>query len=490
MTSKVEVTGRGSDERLDPAVLKLAWILLVGILAPLFDATIVNVALGTLGRDLDASVSTIQWVVTGYLLALGMAIPLSGWSVARFGGKRMWMVSLGLFLVGSVLSGAAWNVGDLIASRVLQGIGGGLMIPIMQTLVARAAGGRNLGRLMAVASMPALVGPILGPMLGGLIVGHFAWRWIFYFNVPICLAALVLAWRGMPSDPPRGGQRLDALGLALLSPALAALVYGLARVSPSGGFADAAVVVPFAIGLGLLVAFAIHALRTRAEPVVDLRLFRVRSFWASTCLLFLAGLSLYGALLLLPLYYQQVRGQSVMAAGLLLAPQGVGALLIRIWAGELTDRIGARPVVLVGIALTAAGTLPFALAGPHTSQLLLGAALIVRGAGLGAVTVPAIAAAYQGLREEQIPHASSARTIVQQVGGAFGAAVLAVILESRIAGHAPAVVPRLVAAFEQAFWWSVLFTVLAFVPALLLPRHARDRDGAATGPTGASPDAP
>ncbi len=324
-------------------MFRLAGILLVGVLAPLFDATIVNVALHTLGSELDASVSMIQWVVTGYLLALGMAIPLSGWGVARFGGKRTWMASLVLFLTGSVLAGAAWNVGSLIAFRILQGIGGGLMIPTMQTLMVRAAGGRNLGRVMAVASMPALVGPILGPVLGGLILGNLSWRWVFLFNVPVCLVALVLAWRAMPSDPPRGGQRLDALGLALLSPAVAALIYGLARVGPSGGFADASVVVPFAIGLGLLAAFIVHALGTRAEPIVDLRLFQVRSFWASTCLLFLAGLSLYGALLLLPLFYQQVRGEDVLAAGLLLVPQGIGALLVRVWAGELTDRVAPAP---------------------------------------------------------------------------------------------------------------------------------------------------
>ncbi len=488
MTSNVGRAAPVSEGRPDPAVLRLAGILLVGVLAPLFDATIVNVALHTLGSELDASVSMIQWVVTGYLLALGMAIPLSGWGVARFGGKRTWMASLVLFLTGSVLAGAAWNVGSLIAFRILQGIGGGLMIPTMQTLMVRAAGGRNLGRVMAVASMPALVGPILGPVLGGLIVGNLSWRWVFLLNVPVCLVALVLAWRAMPSDTPRGGQRLDALGLALLSPAVAALIYGLARVGPSGGFADA-VVVPFAIGLGLLAAFIVHALGTRAEPIVDLRLFRVRSFWASTCLLFLAGLSLYGALLLLPLFYQQVRGEDVLAAGLLLVPQGIGALLVRVWAGELTDRVGARPVVLVGIALTVAGTLPFALAGPNTSQLLLDAALVVRGAGLGAVIVPVMAAAYQGLPEKQIPHASSASRIVQQVGGAFGAAVLAVVLDSRIAGNAIAGGPGIVAAFDRAFWWSVGFAVLAFVPALLLPRRKSDRSDAAAGTINASPDA-
>ena len=193
--------------------------------------------------------------------------------------------------------------------------------------------------------------------------------------------------------------------------------------------------------------------------------------------------------MLLPLYYQQVRGEDVLAAGLLLAPQGVGALLVRVRVGELTDRVGARPVVLAGIALTVAGTLPFALAGPNTDQLLLDATLVVRGAGLGAVIVPIMANVYQGLPEKQIPHASSASRIVQQVGGAFGAAVLAVALDSRIAGSAATGGVGIAAAFEHAFWWSTGFAVLAFVPALLLPRRKRDRSDAAAGTINVSPDA-
>jgi EmrB/QacA subfamily drug resistance transporter len=339
-------------------------------------------------------------------------------------------------------------------------------------LIVQAAGGRRLGRLMAVVSLPALLGPILGPVLGGLIVDHLPWRWIFYVNVPVCAAALLLAWRGLPGDRAAGPtQPLDVLGLALLSPALAALLYGLAQVGSHGGFTHAAVILPATLGVVLLAAFALHALRTATQPVIDVRLFRVRSFTASASLLFLSGLSLYGAMLLLPLYYQQVRGQNVLAAGLLLAPQGVGALLTRGWAGTLTDRVGARQVVLTGIVLAAAGTAPFALAGGHTNQLLLAAALVVRGAGLGAVTIPVMAAAYQGLRSEQIPHASSATRILQQIGGAFGAAVLAVILQDQITSHIRGVDGRAV-AFDHTFWWTFALTALALIPALLLPRQA------------------
>lgn len=466
-------------EQPDSAVYKLAGILLVGALMPLFDTTIVNVALHTLSRDLHTSVSVIQWVVTSYLLALGMAVPVTGWAVERFGGKRMWLVALALFLVGSVLSSLSWSVGSLIAFRALQGIGGGLIMPIMQTLIVRGAGGRKLGRLMAVISLPAVLGPILGPVLGGLIVGSLNWRWIFLVNVPLGVAALLLAWRGLPTDEPgRRKPPLDLLGLGLLSPALVALIYGLAQVGPHGGFASAAVIVPLILGAVLLAGFAIHALRTKETPLVDLRLFRVRSFTAASSLMFLTGLSLYGAMLLLPLYYQQVRGQSVLAAGLLLAPQGIGSLLSRLPAGNLSDRLGARWIVLSGIALAAVGTLPFALAGPHTSPLLLAVALVVRGGGLSAAMVPVMAAAYQGLRRDQIPHASSATRIMQQIGGAFGAAVLAVLLQHQLASHAADIAGR-AGAFDYTFWWTLGFTALALAPALFLPGMHKARARAA-----------
>ncbi|MEU7856132.1 MDR family MFS transporter [Nonomuraea sp. NPDC049141] len=450
-----------TSERLDPAVLKLAGVLVLGALAPLLDSTIVNVALHTLGRDLDAPVSAVQWVSTGYLLALAMAIPITGWAVDRFGAKRMWLGAQLLFLAGSVLCGVAWNLGSLIAFRVLQGVGGGLMLPILQTLLMRAVDGRQLGRLMAVVSLPALVGPILGPVAGGLIAGHLSWRWIFYVNVPISLLAVLLAWRGLPADAPRDGHRLDVTGLLLLSPALAALMYGLTRVGTEGGFGHAAVLGPLAAGALLLTGFAYRATRT-ADPLIDLRLFRTRAFAVSSALLFLSGLAMFGSMLLLPLYYQQDRGASVVAAGLLLAPQGLGSLLAK-GLGGVTDRVGPRPVVLAGIAMTALGTVPFAFAGRHTGGLILGAALVVRGAGLSAANMAIMVGAFRGLDRARIPHASSTTRIMQQLGGSFGTAVLAVILQRQLADHPGA-------AFGHTFAWALAFTVLAVVPALWYQR--------------------
>ncbi|MFC4944671.1 DHA2 family efflux MFS transporter permease subunit [Pseudonocardia sp. GCM10023141] len=454
--------------RLDPAVLRLAGILVLGVLAPLLDSTIVNIAIHTLAVELDTTVSVIQWVSTAYLLGLAAAIPITGWAVERFGAKRMWIAALLLFLVGSALCGMAWDVGSLIAFRAVQGVGGGLMLPILQTLLLRAAGGRQLGKLMSVVTLPVLVGPILGPVIGGLIVGNLSWRWIFYVNLPLGIAAVALAWWALPADSRGRVQRLDLVGLLLLSPSFAALLYGLSQVGVQGRFDAPEVLVPVLVGALLLVTFVVRAVRVPG-PLIDLTLFGNRSFAASSALLFLSGLSLFGPMLLLPIYYQDARGLGVIAAALMLVPQGLGSLLARM-AGTLTDRIGPRPVVLGAIALSTLGTVPFALGTADTSYWLLGAGLVLRGIGLSAANLAVMVGAYRGLDREQIPHASSTTRIMQQIGASLGTAVLAVILQRELLAQ-----PVVAVAFGHAFWWAVAFAALAVVPALLLPRQPDDR---------------
>jgi len=464
------------DDRLDPALHRLIWVLVLGGIAPILDSTIVNVALATLGRDLHASVAVTQWTITGYLLAMAMAMPLTGWATQRLGAKRLWIASLVLFVVGSALSGAAWSMTSLIAFRVVQGAAAGIMMPLLVTILVQAAGPGRLGRMMAIVSLPAVAVPALGPVVGGLIVTNLSWRWIFYVNVPICLAAIVLAWRAMRTIPPTGERHpFDVVGLLTLSPGLALVFYGLAQVSGPTGFASAAVVVPIVLGVVFLVGFAVHATRRRDGPLVNIRVLRIPSFAAAAGVFLLAGLSLYGPLLLLGLYYQGVQGKSALITGLLLAPQGIGSLLPRTLAGKLTDRVGPRLVVIPGLALTVAGTLAFALAGSAPSDWLLSASLIVRGAGLGAVTIAVMAGAFQRVPRQEVPDASTMMRIVQQVGGSFGAAVLAVILAGQLASHAVLTGAARAAAFDNSFWWAIGFTVLALLPALLLPSGGRRR---------------
>lgn len=454
-----------SSGRLDPAVLKLAGILVLGVLAPLLDSTIVNVALRTLSRDLATSLATVQWVASGYLLALVVAVPVTGWAHARYGGKRIWLAALVMFLVGSVLSANAWSIGSLIVFRVVQGFAAGLMLPIMMTMIMQAAGGRRIGKLIAVITLPALLGPILGPVIGGLILGHWSWRWIFYINVPICIAAFILASRAVTTEAPRRAPRLDWPGLLLLSPALAALTYGLTQVGEQGGFLHAQVIAPASAGALLLAGFVTRALHT-SDPLIDLRLFRTRSFAASCGLLFASGLALFGSLLLLPIFFQQLRGQTVLATGLLLAPQGIGSLIARP-VGALADHIGPRPVVFGSLTLTAAAALAFSFAGPDTPVLLLSVILVVLGFGISSANMGVMVGAFKDLTNDQMPHASSVTRVVQQLGGAFGAAVIAIVLQHQLAAH-PETQQAL--AFTHTLWWITAFALLAVIPAFLLPR--------------------
>jgi EmrB/QacA subfamily drug resistance transporter len=472
--------------KLDPALVKLTAILMVGAIASLLDTTIVNVGLDTIARDLHTSVTTAQWVITGYLLSFAMVIPLNGWAIARFGAKATWLTSLSVFLAGSIACGAAWNVGSLVAFRVFQGLGGGMLLPVLTTLLIQAAGGRSLGRLMSTVSLPAVIVPVIGPVVGGLIVSNLSWRWLFYVNVPVCLVAIVAAWRAAPADVPSPQRHpFDLLGLALLSPALALVIYGLSQANGASGFATAGVLVPLAIGVAATVVFAVYAVRRSDRALINLRLLRVRSYAASVTVFFLAGLSLYGPLLLLALFYQEVQGRSVIVTGLILVPQGIGSLLPRTMAGKLTDRIGPRLVVLVSLVLTAVGTLAFAMAGPHTSEWLLAVSLLVRGAGLAGATIAVMAGAFQGVPRDKVPDASSTIRIVQQLGGSFGAAVLAVILAHQLTAHAAVTAAARATAFDTAFWWSIGFTVLALLPAFLLPRISAKKANPAGGQTAA-----
>jgi EmrB/QacA subfamily drug resistance transporter len=461
-------------EKLDPRVIKTALILIAGGLAVIFDTTIVSVALHTLSVKLHTSVAAVQWVSTGYLLALGIAVPLSTWGQRRFGGKPLWIFSLAVFLVGSIGSSLAWDVGSLIGWRVVQGIGGGLMLPLMTTLIFQAAGGKSLGRLVTYIGLPALLGPILGPLIGGAILTHLSWRLMFWVNVPFCVIGILLAWRYLNIDAPARPEpsasqpRLDVPGLLLLAPGISALLLGLANAGTAAGFSHPDVIIPLVAGVALLAAFSCYALR-KSNPLVEVRLLARRSVGSSSAVLFFSGFSLYGAMLLMPLYYQDVRGTTAFTAGAMLVPQGIGTLLSRTVTGGKIDRFGSRVIALAGFAIVAVATVPFALAGPHTSGWLLAVWMIVRGFGLGAVTMPVMVASYVGLDKSQIPHSSVLTRTAQQIGGSFGTAVLAVVLEEAIAAH-PA---TLADAFHVAFWWSAGFSAVAVLLSLWLPGAQR-----------------
>src|SRR5215467_9348961 len=240
------------DRVLTREIVTLAAVVVLGSIMTILDATIVNVALPTLGREFGTSISVIQWVPTIYLLAFASVIPLTGWASERFGTRRVWLVSLAVFMLGSLLCGLSGSVTELIVFRVLQGLGGGMIMPVGQAILARAAGPARIGRVMSIIGIPLLLGPVAGPVIGGAIVGSASWRWIFFVNVPVGAAALALAVWQLPAVPARRQARLDVLGLVLASGGIAALIYGLGRVATGGASHDPVPLAAVVAGIGLV----------------------------------------------------------------------------------------------------------------------------------------------------------------------------------------------------------------------------------------------
>ncbi|HWD65989.1 MAG TPA: DHA2 family efflux MFS transporter permease subunit [Solirubrobacteraceae bacterium] len=477
----------GAQTQIDRALLVVAAVVVLGAVMSILDTTVVNVAINTLAAKFHTTLPTIQWVATGYTLALATVIPLSGWIADRFGTKRLYMTSIALFLGGSMLSGLAWSSGSIILFRVLQGLGGGMIMPAGMTILTRAAGPQRIGRVMSIMGVPMLLGPILGPILGGWLVDSVSWRWIFFINVPVGLLALILSLRVLPRDVPVKGTRLDFVDLLLLSPGLALLIYGLAETNSAGGFGSAKVLVPMLAGLALIGGFVWHALRARF-PLIDLRLFRDRTFATSSMTLILVAISVFGTFLLLPLYFQAVRGESPLQSGLLLAPQGLGSMIAMPIAGQLADRTGPGKIVPFGLITIILSVLGLTQVGAATAYWKLEIDLFVFGLGMGFTMMPVFTGAMQSIRGPAVARASTALNILQQAGASVGTAVLSVLLasalSSRLGGHGTIgstahvsaavrahIGPPMAAAFGSTFWWALGMLVVAFLGSLALPRR-------------------
>ncbi len=460
-----------SQNRIEAHVWRISAVVIVGSIMSILDTTIVNVALATLSRELHATISQIQWVVTGYMLSLAAVIPITGWAAKRFGAKRVWLTSLVLFTAGSALCGLATSTTELIVFRVLQGIGGGMILPIGQLMMADAAGPERMGRVMSIVAVPAMLAPILGPTIGGLILDNASWRWIFYVNLPIGIIAVLAALRTLPHDKPtESTDRLDFLGLALMATGLPLLTYGLAEIGSTGHFGFIHVIFPCLAGLVLIASFILHALRVK-NPLLNIRLYKRPTFSSASFAMFCLGAALFGGMILLPLYWQDIRHEDVLRTGLLTAPQGLGMALIMPLAGKLTDRWGGGPLALLGVTVTTIATVPFGLIGAHTSILWLSIAMFVRGMGIGFAFMPAMAAAFASLDRSELPDATPQLNVLQRVGGSIGTAALAVVLQRALAGvHT---LSGAASAYGTAFWVSAGLTALAIIPCIILVRAER-----------------
>jgi len=454
----------GRNGRIDATVWRVTFVAMSGSFLTLLDSTIVNVSLSSLARELRSDLSTIQWISSGYLLAMALALPLSGWLVDRIGAKSLYLLCFAAFTASSAMCGFAWSASSLIGFRVAQGISGGLLAPMTQMMMARAAGDQ-MARVMGYAAMPVLLAPILGPVIAGFILEHASWRLLFLINIPFGVLAIACAAVLLPDDSDeRRSKPFDFLGFALLSPGLVLLLYSVDRLGAAGGRTG------FAVSLCLLVAFAVNARRKTEDALINLQLFSQKDFSAAVVTQFLSNGVAFAGQMLIPFFLVRSCGLSPSRTGLMLIPLGAGMMCSYPWLGNLTDRLGIRSVSAGGAFLSALTSGPLIyLAYFGFDLVVLIPTLFLRGVGMSMIGIPSVSAAYSSIKREDMPMASTTLNVVQRLGGPILTTACAIFLDWRLGVTTG---DRANHAFAQTFVFLGGIQMLLYLAALRLPLRA------------------
>ncbi|MEQ0561951.1 MDR family MFS transporter [Amycolatopsis sp. NEAU-NG30] len=386
------------------------------------DGSIVALGLESMRLDLGVGLVEIQWVATAFLLGLSAALPLTPWLVRRLGAGRLWLWSLAAFLLTSVACALAPDAVALIAFRALQGMAGGVMVTAGQTVIGLAVGPERLGRTMGTLGLVVGLAPVVGPSAGGFLLAHFSWPVLFWLNLPIGLVAFALALKYVPRGDRGQPPPMDWRGLGLISLGLPVLLYALTELDG----------VLAAAGFAALALFTWWSLRA-PHPVLQLRLAARPVMGSALTTVLLSGAGMFGAILLLPLWFQVRLGAGPAEAGVLLAPMGIATTVFLLVAGRLTDRYGGGTVALTGTLVVLASTVPLGWLGPDTPMWLIQALLLIRGAGLGLSIIPASTAAYASVAPAELGHATALVNIVLRLGGAVGGALCVIVLSRGLA---------------------------------------------------------
>jgi EmrB/QacA subfamily drug resistance transporter len=502
----------GADGKLDKRVMVVAGVVVLGAVMSILDITVVAVAQRTFQDIFGKTQAQVAWTATGYTLALATVIPLTGWAADRFGTKRLYILAIVLFTAGSALCSTATSLEMLVAFRVLQGLGGGMLMPLGMTILTRAAGPERLGRVMAILGVPMLLGPIFGPILGGWLIDIASWHWIFLINVPIGIIATVYAWRVLDRDEVHPSESFDFVGMLLLSPGLALFLYGVSSIPAAkqehGTMWTTNVVVPTVVGLALVAAFVPWALRKHnIHPLVQLRLFTNRYMTVAVVTMTLFAMAFFGASLLFTLYFQQVRGESPLASGWLVAPQGFAAMLTMPIAGFMADKIGPGKVVLTGLVFDTVGMAMLIGLDNKTPYSYIMTSFVIMGLGMGATMMPVFTAGLASLKDHDIARGSTLMNITQQIAISMGTALFSVLLTNAYNDHSAVVQPTLALqngadpaqlglsvgqaqavttaglhfmgeAFGGVFLVATVLVGLCLVPAFFLPRKPAEHSSA------------
>ncbi len=408
-------------------------VALIGAFMSILDSSIVNVAIPTIMHVFNASTSSVQWVSTIYMLALGVVVPFSGWLGDRLGFKRLYMLSMGVFVVGSLLCGVAWDLNSLIFARVIQAVGGGMIMPTTMAMIFRMVPKDKFGSGMGIFGIALLMAPAIGPTLGGYLVEYVNWRWIFTINLPIGVIGILLSIFVLPEFQSAHPGRLDIWGGLTSAGGLFCLLLALTK-GADWGWGSEATVLLFVVSFFLLLLFIILEL-TAENPLLDLRVFTYRSFTMANLMVVVTTIVMFSGLFFLPLFLQSFRGLGAMETGILMLPGALVSGLMMPVVGKLFDKIGPRPLALTGIVLLTATTLIFHNLNLATATGTVMFWMILRGFVMPLANMPAQTAAMVDIPTELIGRASAITNIINRVAASFGIAVLTSILTTRQALH-------------------------------------------------------
>ncbi|MCX5368214.1 DHA2 family efflux MFS transporter permease subunit [Streptomyces sp. NBC_00103] len=446
-----------------PALVTMAAAITGGFLA-LLDTTIVNVSLHeTTARF--GSIGQVQWVVTTYLMALAATMPATGWLANRFGVRRVFAAAILLFALGSAACAASQSLPELIAARGVAGAAAGVLTPVSTILLTSGVPREHLRRVQSLNGSVMLISPLLGPTIGGLLVEAGGWSAVYVVNVPLCAGLLYVTLRRVPADRPREGaaKPLDVIGLVSSAACTVCTVLAVHEFSDHALDGRAAFLVPLALAVASGAVFVVRELRA-AHPLLDVRLFAHRVYRTAAINIFCLGFVLYSPMMLIPLYFETARGETAVTTGLLMSTGGLGVVTAAWLCRVLMKRLGGGGTVVVGITLTMLATVPLTTLSSDTSYVLLCASLVVRGLGTGLTIVPAMTRAFQSVRPQSIPDASSQLNLIQRIGGTVALAVVTVVLE-QAARERHGLVPG---AFAHSFTWVLAIYAVTLLPALAL----------------------
>lgn len=459
------------DKSIPKSTMKAAWAVVLGAIAPMLDSTMINIAINALTKEFSTSLAVAQWIVTGYVLALALAMPLSSWFVNRWNGKRVFIWTVLAFGLISVLTGCSWSIQSLVIFRLFQGFIAGILTPLTSTLLVKIAGPKNIGKVISIVTTPMILGPILGPVIGGFIVQFMSWRWLFFLNVLVVIIAIPILQKALPDFKPfNPDSRLDVTGTMLLSFMSISFTYGMTILTEPHRLRTASVWLILAIVCLFIYMYYNHFRKN--QTIFPLKLFSNPNFAASSVGLLFANMGIMGPMMIFPLFFQNIRHFSAISAALILIPQGLGMLIMRPYIGKIMARVGERMTIFTSLFLLFFSTLPLLFITAQTSLIWLTVLLFLRGISVGGVTIPLTSSAYQGLADHEIPIASVGTNMIENIGSSLGSSIITTAVASFSVKHA--IISTVLKGYHIGFLMTLILFILTSLPLKWLTNSSVD----------------